>query len=158
MKKKVRNGLLASLVVLASVSIYSMQSADAVPEVSKVEAVSSEGVFVLPQIFAIGPNGPQQSFNTDLFIDFHDLPSPSYHPGAQFSWSSSPAIPGMTSAGSNTLLKTVYIPSNTPSGEYTVTATNTSTGEFTSATFTINGTSGGSGGGGAGGGIIKTQE
>ena len=146
--KKFKKSFLAALLVLATVGVYSMHSKN---------ALTATEMFALPDIYAIGPSGPQQNFGTDLFIDFHDSPGPSYHPGVQFVWSSTPPIPGMTSAGSSSLMKTVYIPTSTPSGSYLVKATNPNTGEFTAVNFTINGNGSSGSGGGPGGGIIKTE-
>jgi len=109
-----------------------------------------------PEIFAIDSNGPNTTHSAGTFVDFHPAPGPQQFPGTQFEWSSSPTIPGMTSSGSQNLMKTVYIPPTTPSGEYVVIARDPATGCFTAVEFNIvNGSgSGGGPGGGPGGNPI----
>ncbi len=118
--------------------------------------IDCDGVIIVPQgdclpdIFAIDENGPNTTHSAGTFVDFHPAPGPQQFPGVQFEWSSYPQIPGMTSSGSHILMKTVYIPPTTPSGEYVVVARDPASGCFTAIEFNIvngSGSGGGSGGG-----------
>ena len=129
MKNRLKKGLLVLVVLGVTATIYSMR---AVEESSTCPPWST-----LPAIYAVGPGGPQTVVKTGSFIDFHDSPGPSTHSGGNFTWTSNQPIPGMTSSGSNRLLKTVYIPPTTTPGIYTVTATHPAHTGCTSVTFEI---------------------
>lgn len=93
------------------------------PQVEILATSSAESLFAFPPIGAVGPNGPQDCFDKDAFVDFMWLTPPTQVPqGHEVRWSSTPQLPGLTPNTGVNILNTYYIPSWVTPGCYLITA------------------------------------